>query len=113
MVKEKDAFESEDFREMTARLEYLKEIRGIGVLHLVQGWGKHLPEMFCERTESQPIPMCISMPVNSKCAGILQAVMRGFGIRIRFGKSQMFRSIQERLYYLYKEKKAAIYLHSG
>ena len=27
MVKEKDAFESEDFREMTARLEYLKEIR--------------------------------------------------------------------------------------
>ena len=30
MVKEKDAFESEDFREMTARLEYLKEIRGIG-----------------------------------------------------------------------------------
>lgn len=43
MVKEKDAFESEDFREMTARLEYLKEIRGIGVLQLVQGWGKHLP----------------------------------------------------------------------
>lgn len=31
MVKEKDAFESEDFREMTTRLEYLKEIRGIGV----------------------------------------------------------------------------------
>lgn len=25
--------------------------------------------------EPQPIPMCISLPVNSKCAGILQAVM--------------------------------------
>ena len=33
MVKEKDAFESEDFREMTARLEYLKEIRGIGAVY--------------------------------------------------------------------------------
>lgn len=26
------------------------------------------------------------MTVNSKCAGILQAVMRGFGIRIRVWK---------------------------
>lgn len=43
MVKEKDAFESEDFREMTARLEYLKEIRESEFLQLVQGWGKHLP----------------------------------------------------------------------
>lgn len=64
MVKEKDAFESEDFREMTARLEYLKEIRGIGVFTASPGMGKTL-----------------------------------------FGKSQMFRSIQERLYYLYKEKR--------
>lgn len=40
MVKEKDAFESEDFREMTARLEYLKEIRGIGVFTASPGMGK-------------------------------------------------------------------------
>ena len=38
MVKEKDAFESEDFREMTARLEYLKEIRGSGCLLQARGW---------------------------------------------------------------------------
>lgn len=40
MVKEKDAFESEDFREMTARLEYLKEIRGIGAFTASPGMGK-------------------------------------------------------------------------
>ena len=40
MIKEKDAFESEDFREMTARLEYLKEIRGIGVFTASPGMGK-------------------------------------------------------------------------
>ena len=41
MVKEKDAFESEDFREMTARLEYLKEIRGIGVFTASPEWERH------------------------------------------------------------------------
>ena len=40
MVKEKDAFESEDFRELTARLEYLKENRGIGGLTASPGRGK-------------------------------------------------------------------------
>ena len=39
MVKEKDAFESEDFREMTAR----KKSGESEFLQLVQGWGKHLP----------------------------------------------------------------------
>ena len=78
MVKEKDAFESEDFREMTARLEYLKEIRGIGVFTASPGMGK----TFALRCFAKGL----SMPVNSKCAGILQAVMRGFGIRIRVWK---------------------------
>ena len=43
MVKEKDAFESEDFREMTARLEYLKKSGELEPLQLVRGWEKHLP----------------------------------------------------------------------
>ncbi len=38
--KHRNAFESEDFREMTARLEYLKEIRGIGVFTASLGMGK-------------------------------------------------------------------------
>ncbi len=42
MIKEKDAFESEDFREMTARLEYLKEIRELEYLQQVRVWEKHL-----------------------------------------------------------------------
>ena len=30
-ISEKDSFHSSDFQEMTHRLDYLKEIRGIGV----------------------------------------------------------------------------------
>lgn len=41
MVKEKDAFESEDFREMTARLEYLKEIRGMRSTHSHRSQGTY------------------------------------------------------------------------
>ena len=67
MVKEKDAFESEDFREMTARLEYLKEIRGIGVFTASPGMGKTF--------EPEPVPVRVSVPVNRKRPGILPSAV--------------------------------------
>ena len=39
-LKEKDHFVSNDFREMTNRLNYLKDIRGIGVFTARPGMGK-------------------------------------------------------------------------
>ena len=39
-LSEKDHFESTDFKEMTARLGYLKDIRGIGVFTARPGMGK-------------------------------------------------------------------------
>ena len=39
-LKEKDHFVSSDFREMTNRLNYLKDIRGIGVFTARPGMGK-------------------------------------------------------------------------
>ena len=44
-IKEKDHFVSNNFREMTNRLNYLKDIRGIGVFTARPGMGKS----FCLR----------------------------------------------------------------
>ena len=42
-LKEKDHFISRDFTEMTNRLNYLKDIRGIGVFTARPGMGKSMP----------------------------------------------------------------------
>lgn len=39
MVQEKDRFLSRDMTEMTQRLDYLKDARGIGVFTAVPAWG--------------------------------------------------------------------------
>ena len=39
-IKEKDGFMSSDFKQMTSRLEYLKNVRGIGVFTSRPGMGK-------------------------------------------------------------------------
>lgn len=42
-LKEKDHFISRDFTEMTNRLNYLKDIRGIGVLLPAPEWENRMP----------------------------------------------------------------------
>lgn len=41
-VKEKDCFQSRDFKEMASRLSYVREVRGIGVFTAQPGMGKSL-----------------------------------------------------------------------
>ena len=38
-VKEKDCFQSRDFKEMASRLSYVREVRGIGVFTAQPGMG--------------------------------------------------------------------------
>ena len=97
MVKEKDAFESEDFREMTAS-------PGMGKTFALRFFVKGLnPNLY------QCAYLCLS---TVSVQEFYRQLCEALGLESGFGKSQMFRSIQERPYYLYK-KKAAIYLHSG
>lgn len=42
-LKEKDHFISRDFTEMINRLNYLKDIRGIGVFTADPEWENHMP----------------------------------------------------------------------
>ena len=106
MVKEKDAFESEDFREMTARLEYLKEIRGIGAFTASPGMGKTFALRCFAKGLNPNLYQCAYLCLSTvSVQEFYRQLCEALGLESGFGKSQMFRSIQERLYYLYKEKR--------
>ena len=106
MVKEKDAFESEDFREMTARLEYLKEIRGIGVFTASPGMGKTFGLRCFSKKLNPNLYQCAYLCLSTvSIQEFYRQLCEALGLESGFGKSQMFKSIQERLYYLYKEKR--------
>lgn len=56
-MKERDAFRSQDHRQMQSRLDYLKTVRGIGVFTARPGMGKtYAGAMFHERLEPEPVP---------------------------------------------------------
>lgn len=104
-LKEKDCFISKDFTEMTNRLNYLKEIRGIGVFTARPGMGKSYA-LRCFAKSLNPNMyhmeyMCLSTISVSdfykQFCGIL-------GVSEKGGKPAMFKSIREQISYLYKEK---------
>ena len=105
-VSDKDAFLSNDFKEMTSRLSYLKDIRGIGVFTSAPGFGKTFA-LRCfanslDRNLHQTAYICLST-VSTK--EFYHQFCGSLGIDAPHGKPAMFKAIQERLYHLYKEKK--------
>lgn len=104
-LKESDHFESVDFREMTSRLDYLKDVRGIGLFTASPGMGK----TYCLRCFAQALNpnlyklnyICLSTVSVTEFYRQLCYVL---GISTKGGKPGMFKAIQEQIWYLYKEK---------
>jgi type II secretory pathway predicted ATPase ExeA len=105
-LSEKDAFISKDHKEMTDRLSYLKNIRGIGVFTSPPGFGKtYALRCFAkslDRNLHEVAYLCLSTVSLSEFYRQFCTVL---GIDAPYGKPAMFRAIQNRLYHLYKEKK--------
>jgi len=112
-VKEKDCFQSKGFKEMSARLSYVRDVRGIGVFTAQPGMGKSLG---LRRFAKELNPNLGSM--ERLCLGSMERLclstvgIREFyhmlcttlGIEPRGSKPAMFRAVQEQVYYLYHEK---------
>ena len=92
MVQEKDRFLSRDMAEMTQRLDYLKDARGIGLFTARPGMGKSI----CLSTVS------VMEFYRQFCAAL--------GVSDKGGKPGMFKAIQEQIWYLYKEKRQPLLL---
>ena len=108
-LKAKDAFESKDQKTMMNRLNYLKEVRGIGVFTAAPGMGKS----YCLRCFESSLNHSL---FDMKCLRLSTVSVGDFykqlcdvlGLESKGGKTVMFRSIQDRLLYLYNEKKPMI-----
>lgn len=104
-LKEKDCFLSSDHKEMTSRLNYLKDVRGIGVFTAPPGMGKS----YALRCFSKDLnPNLFEVHYIFLCTVSVSEFYRQFfktlGIDVTGGKTGMFQAIQQRVYYLYKDK---------
>jgi type II secretory pathway predicted ATPase ExeA len=110
-LKEKDCFISKDFTEMTSRLEYLKDIRGIGVFTARPGMGKSYA-LRCFAANLNPRLyhmeyMCLS---TISVADFYKQFCAILGVSEKGGKPAMFQAIREQVTYLYKEKRQPLLL---
>ena len=110
-LREKDHFISRDFTEMTNRLNYLKDIRGIGVFTARPGMGKSYA-LRCFAASLNPSLyhmeyLCLS---TISVADFYKQLCAILGVSDKGGKTGMFKAIQEQIAYLYKEKRQPLLL---
>ncbi len=111
LLQESHFFSSKDHASMMDRLDYLKDIRGFGVFTAGAGLGKsfalrcfakslnpnlHQMEYFCLSTIS--------------VTEFYKQLCHALGVESSGGKTAMFKRIQQRIYYLYKEKRKPLIL---
>ncbi|MCD7842972.1 MAG: AAA family ATPase [Lachnospiraceae bacterium] len=91
---------------MTSRLDYLKDIRGIGVFTARPGMGKTFAlRCFAKSLNPSLYHMeyiCLS---TVSVADFYKEFCGVLGVSDKGGKPSMFRAIQEQIYYLYKDKR--------
>lgn len=110
-LKEKDHFISRDFTEMTNRLNYLKDIRGIGVFTARPGMGKSYA-LRCFAASLNPSLfhmeyLCLS---TISVADFYKQLCFILGVPEKGGKTRIFKAIQKQITYLYKEKRQPLLL---
>ena len=110
-VDDSGYFESGDHKEMLSRLNYLKDIRGIGIFTARPGMGKTC-SLRCfmreiNRNMYTPVYICLS---TVSISDFYSSICDALGLTTSFHKSTMFKEIQERVYYLYKDRKQPLIL---
>lgn len=106
-----DSFLSKDHLEMISRLNFLKEVRGIGVFTAKPGFGKSFA-LRCFAKDLNPSLfqmhyICLS---TVSVAEFYRQLCDSLGLDAKGGKTVLFKSIQDRLFYLYKEKRRPLIL---
>lgn len=105
-LKEKDCFLSGDHRQMISRLEYLKEVRGIGVFTASPGMGKSFALRCFEHSLNKNLYDMSYICLSTISVGeFYKQFCEELGLEPKGSKTMMFQTIQERLYYLFKEKR--------
>jgi len=108
---EKDAFISNDYKEMISRLNFLVGLGGIGVFTAKPGQGKTFAlRCFAKSVDPNLFDMrYISLSTTSTTEFYRQLCFI-LNIDSKFRKVDMFKDIQERLYHMYKENRRPLIL---
>lgn len=107
----KNSFLSADHKEMLARLNFLKDVNGIGVFTASPGMGKSFTLRCFQKTLNpnlyQMQYVCLS---TVSVVDFYKQFCEQLGLDVKVGKTVMFKAIQERIYYLFKEKRCPLIL---
>ncbi|MDR0491852.1 MAG: AAA family ATPase [Oscillospiraceae bacterium] len=110
-LKVKDFFESNDYRQMLDRLNFLKDVNGIGVFTATPGMGKsYVLRCFNNSLNTNLYQMRYICLSTISVAEFYKQLCEELGLDAKGGKTVMFKAIQERIFYLFKEKRCPLIL---
>lgn len=105
----KTAFQSRDYIEMQNRLSFLKNTRGIGLFTAPPGMGKtHALRSFAEDLNPNLCQMSYTCLSTISVTEFYRQLCTQLGLEQSGRKTDMFRSIQDRVRYLIKDKHKTI-----
>jgi type II secretory pathway predicted ATPase ExeA len=110
-LSEKDCFASSDHKNMVSRLNYLKDVKGIGVFTAEPGQGKTFAlRCFAKSLDSNLYDMKYIALSTVSTTDFYRQFCTVLSIDPFYRKSDMFRAIQERLYFLLKDRRRPLVL---
>lgn len=108
-ITEKQFYQNKDFKEMTKRLEYLKNVRGIGLFTGLPGTGKTACLRAFAAGLNPGLYKAVYLPMTTISAGEFYSdLAKGLGLVPCYRKIDNFRNIQERIRNLYREQKTTL-----
>lgn len=104
-IPENYAFNSHDHQQMLSRLDYLKNVRGIGLFNAPPGMGKtYALRCFAKNLNPNLFQLSYLCLSTVSVSEFYHQFCSELGLDYNFKKAVMFRNIQERLLHLFKEK---------
>lgn len=108
-ISEKQFYHGADFKEMMRRLEYLQNVRGIGLFTGLAGTGKTACQRAFVNSLNPNLYKVVYLPLTTISASeFYRDLASGLGLDPCYRKIENFRNIQERIRSLYKEQKTTL-----
>ena len=108
-IKERQYYKGEDYREAMKRLEYLKNIRGIGLFTGLPGTGKTYTMKSFVNSLNPSLFKVIYIPMTTITTNeFYKDLASGLGLEPSHRKIDNYRQIQERIRALYKDQKITL-----
>lgn len=108
-ISEKQFYQSRDFEEMGKRLEYLRNVKGIGLFTGLPGTGKTACCRAFVGSLNPSLYRVVYLPMTTISASeFYRDLAKSLGLEPCYRKIDNFRNIQERIRGLYREQKTTL-----